>query len=147
MNTNPTKEHHVKLSDLITRHDIDVLDHLDREASIPVLSGMQRQGDVLVIPAAMVTNLLAETPVPATGVPVVRGENGGNTHALVADGPVFCDIKTATIENLTLAIITVPEGSTAYLAHPEHGYSGIGPGSYVLRRQREQGEIQRLVAD
>lgn len=137
----------MRLDELITRHDIDVLDHLDREASVPVLTGMQRQGDVLVLPAAMDTNLEATKPVPAAGVPVVRGENGGNTHALVADGPVFCDVRQATVENLTLAVLTVPEGSVAYLAHPEHGYSGIGPGSYVLRRQREQGEIARLVAD
>jgi hypothetical protein len=137
----------MKLDELITRHDIDVLDHLDRQASVPVLSGMQRQGDVLVLPAAMVNNIEATKPVPTTGVPVVRGENGGNTHALVADGPVFCDVRQATVENLTLAVLTVPEGSVAYLAHPEHGYSGIGPGSYVLRRQREQGEIARLVAD
>lgn len=135
------------LTQLITHHGIDVLEHLDREASIPVLTGMQRQGDVLVIPAAMLAQVEATKPVPATGVPVVRGEAGGNTHALVADGPVFCDTREATVNNLTLATLTVPDGSVAYLAHPEHGYSGIGPGSYVLRRQREQGEIARLVAD
>lgn len=137
----------MKLDQLIQTHSIDVHDHLDREMSIPILTGMQRQGDVLVIPAAMAAGLEASTPVPATGVPVVKGENGGNTHALVADGPVFCDVRTASVQNLTLATVTVPEGSTAYLAHPEHGYSGIGPGSYVLRRQREQGDVQRMVAD
>lgn len=137
----------MKLDQLINHHGIDVLDHLDREASIPIETGLQRQGDVLVVPAAMVADIDARTPVPAAGVPVVKGENGGNTHALVADGPVFCDAKTATVDNLTLATLTVPEGSTAYLAHPEHGYNGIGPGSYVLRRQREQSDVQRLVAD
>lgn len=137
----------MKLDQLIATHQIDVLEHLDREASIPVHTGLQRQGDVLVVPAAMHAGIEAHTVVPARGVPVVRGENGGNTHALVADGPVFCDLQTATVENLTLAVVTVPEGSTAYLAHPEHGYSGIGPGSYVLRRQREQQDVQRLVAD
>lgn len=137
----------MKLDQLIQTHSIDVHDHLDREMSIPILTGMQRQGDVLVVPAAMAAGLEASTPVPATGVPVVKGENGGNTHALVADGPVFCDVRTASVQNLVLATVTVPEGSTAYLAHPEHGYSGIGPGSYVLRRQREQGDVQRMVAD
>ncbi|NUR64049.1 MAG: hypothetical protein HOV87_36130 [Catenulispora sp.] len=34
-------------------------------------------------------------------------------------------------------MLTVAVGATAYLAHPEHAYSGIGPGTYVLRRQRE----------
>jgi hypothetical protein len=80
-------------------------------------------------------------------VPVVRGEKGGNTHAIVADGPVFCDTREARATDLTLAVLTVPEGSVAYLAHPEHAYTGIGPGSYTLRRQREQSEEMRLVQD
>ena len=46
-----------------------------------------------------------------------------------------------------LALLTVPEGSIAYLAHPEHAYTGIGPGSYTLRRQREQADELRMVAD
>lgn len=130
---------------LTERHGIDVLDHLERDLDIPVLTGLQRQGDVLVLPDA---NAAATTPVPAAGVPVVRGENGGNTHAIVADGPgVCCDTRTASARNLTLALLTVPEGSIAWLAHPEHGYMGIGAGSYTLRRQREQSEEMRLVQD
>ena len=90
----------------------------------------------------------ATTPVPAAGVPVVRGEAGGNTHAIVADGPgVCCDTRQASTTDLTLATLTVPEGSVAYLAHPEHAYTGIGPGTYTLRRQREQADELRIVAD
>lgn len=29
------------------------------------------------------------------------------------------------------------DGATAWLDHPEHGNTGIGPGRYVLRRKRE----------
>jgi hypothetical protein len=70
------------------------------------------------------------------------------THAIVADGPgVCCDTRQATTRDLTLATLTVPDGSVAYLAHPEHAYTGIGPGTYTLRRQREQADELRIVAD
>ena len=128
------------LADLISHHGITVDDHLDRELDIPVLTGLQRQGDVIVIPTRTKP---ATTPVPAAGTAVVRGENGGNTHAIV--GSAFCDVRTATAERLTLAVLTVPE--VAYLAHPEHGYMGIGPGTYELRRQREQADTLRMVQD
>ena len=132
------------LSTLIDRHNIDVLDHLDREALVPVVSGLQRQGDVIVIPS---TGARATSKVPAAGIAVVRGEAGGNTHTIVAEGTVYCDVRAASAANLTLATLTVPEGSTAYLAHPEHAYSGIGPGTYELRRQREQADELRMVQD
>lgn len=132
------------LATLTNRHGIEVHEHLDRDFTIPVLTGLQRQGDVLVLPDP---KAVATTPVPATGTPVVRGENGGNTHAIVAEGPVYCDLRTATTRNLTLALLTVPSGSIAWLAHPEHGYMGMGPGNYTLRRQREQADELRIVAD
>lgn len=134
------------LSALIDRHGIAVDDHLDRQVTVPILTGLQRQGDVIVIPAADAAP--ATTPVPSSGVAVVRGEAGGNTHTILADGPgICCDTRQATARDLTLATLTVPEGSTAYLAHPEHAYTGIGPGTYSLRRQREQADELRMVAD
>lgn len=133
------------LATLIDRHGITIDEHLDTEAIVPVHTGMQRQGDVLIVPAPTLSP--ATTPVPAAGVPVVRGENGGNTHSIVADGPVMLDVRRADTRNLVLALLTVPEGSVAYLAHPEHAYTGIGPGTYSLRRQREQADELRMVAD
>lgn len=132
---------------LIQRHGIDVHEHLPRELEIPILTGLQRQGDVILVPDARAT---ATTTVPASGTAVVRGENGGNTHAVVADGPigsVRCDVRQASTSNLALASLVVDEGSTAFLAHPEHGYMGVGPGSYTIRRQREQADELRLVQD
>lgn len=131
------------LTELIDHHGIDVHEHLDRALEIPALAGLQRQGDVIVIPA----DVEATTPVPVAGVPVVRGEAGGNTHALLADGDVRCDVREASATNLLLAHLTVAEGATAYLAHPEHGYSAIAPGSYVIRRQREMADELRMVQD
>lgn len=132
-------------TEMIAATGVDVVTAQDfAEVEIPVLSGLQRQGDVLVKPGQDI----AKTPVPISGTPVVRGENGGNTHAIyAADGPVFCDTVAASTTDLRVATLSVPEGSTAYLGHPEHGYMGIAPGSYEIRRQREMGEQMRMVAD
>lgn len=132
-----------KLAELITTHQVEVDPHLDRELSIPIMTGVQRQGDVIILPRP--DRKPATTPVPASGTPVVRGENGGNTHAIV--GTAYCDTRTATADDLTLATLTVPDGETAYLAHPEHGYMGIGAGTYQIRRQREQADELRMVQD
>lgn len=143
-------------SDLMAATGVAVVTEQDFDLDIPVLSGIQRQGDVIVVPRAV----SAGTVVPASGTPVVRGENGGNTHAIyAADGQVFCDVRQSTswqvssrgvrneADSLIVATLSVPDESTAYLGHPEHGYMGIGPGSYEIRRQREQAEEMRIVAD
>lgn len=121
------------LGEAIEVHGIDVDEHLDRQMTIPVLTGLQAQGDVMVVPRPALEPAMAA--IPRTGLPVVRGEFGGNTHTLLAEGEVRFD--PAAEEGLDLGTLTVAEGAVAYLAHPEHAYSGIGPGTYVLRRQRE----------
>jgi hypothetical protein len=131
-------------SEMIQATGVDVVTAQDVDIDIPILTGVQRQGDVLIRPA----EVKATTAVPATGTPVVRGESGGNTHAVyAADGPVFCDTFAASPGELRVATLSVPEASTAYLGHPEHGYQGIAPGSYEIRRQREMAEEMRMVAD
>lgn len=133
----------ITLSEVLDRTGVEVLEHLDRQVTIPIGTGLQVQGDVAILPAAGE----AHTPVPAAGVAVVRGESGGNTHALHADGPVFFDARSAIGTDLVLGVITVPDGSTAYLIHPEHGAMAAGPGTYQFRRQREQADEIALVAD
>lgn len=132
------------LATAIGRFGVDVHEHLDRDELVPVSAGMQRQGDVLVIPR---TGFVAGSTVPAAGVAVVRGENGGNTHLLLADGPVRFEPVEAQVGSLTIGTLEVERGATAYLAHPEHGYLGIAPGTYEVRRQREQADEIRIVAD
>lgn len=134
------------LSTLIDRHGVDVHDHLDRNELVPVSTGFQAQGDVIVVPTR--PSIKPGDTVPADGVPVVRGENGGNTHLLLADGPVvWCPVLHAGETDLELGELRVPDGATAWFAHPEHGYLGIAPGAYVVRRQREQADEIRRVAD
>lgn len=136
------------LEELIATHGVDVDPHLDRQVTVPIIAGLQRQGDVLVIPAALLSGAEAVTTrIPAAGVPVVRGEAGGNTHLLLSDGPVFYAPAPGRSGSLDLGTVTVPDGSVGYLAHPEHAYSGIAPGTYVIRRQREQADEIRLVQD
>ncbi|MGV0042056.1 hypothetical protein [Mycobacterium colombiense] len=132
-------------TELIAATGVDVVTATDiADVEIPVLGGTQRQGDVLVRP----TKAAATTPVPTSGTAVVRGESGGNTHAIyAADGPVYCAVISGSARDLRVALLSVPEGSTAYLGHPEHGYMGIAPGNYEIRRQREMAEEIRIVAD
>jgi hypothetical protein len=47
------------LADLTARTGLDVLGHLERQVTIPVTDGIQAQGDLLVIPIA----LLAADPL------------------------------------------------------------------------------------
>lgn len=128
---------------ILTRHQVEVPAHLEADAEVPVVSGLQRQGDVLVVPHRASKD--KGQRVPAEGIAVVRGEAGGNTHLLVADGPV----SWRPVDNggLDLGAVTVEDGSAAYLLHPEHGGQGIGPGSYLIRRQREQADQIRMVQD
>lgn len=142
----------VTIADAIKMTGTDVLDHLDRQLDIPVVAGRpQCQGDVAVIPIWMTGNQVASAtqPVPMSGIAVVRSESGGNTHSLHTEtGAVVCfDSRGAHVVNLALGVLTVGEGSVALLAHPEHGFNRIGPGTYELRRQREQADEIRMVAD
>ncbi len=138
----------ITLDTVLNRHEQTVLDHLDREVSVPVVD-FGRQGDVIVVPSSFADRELGEalTSVPAKGVAVVRGENGGNTHLLVAEGDVRFDGREASATDLSLGTLTVAPAAIAYLIHPEHGAIGFGPGTFDVRRQREQADELRLVTD
>lgn len=127
------------LIDAETRFGVSHLDHLDKQADIPTVSRLAFQGDVAIV---SVTAKPATSPIPQTGFPVVRGENGRNTHALFGAG--FFDTRGA---GLLLGVLTVPVGEQVLLSHPEHGGLLIQPGTYEIRRQREQADEIRMVAD
>jgi hypothetical protein len=131
-----------------------VLDTLAADAEIPVLTGVPvPQGDVLLIPAdGQVQDAI--TPLPADGADLVRG-NGGHVHLLL--GRILYDAVPEGRQ--TIGTITVPPGEVGYLAHgdgtpvsalsgdAEHGLQAFGPGTYIARRQREQADEERLIAD
>jgi hypothetical protein len=143
----------VKLAELLDRTNLDVLDHLDRSVSIPVLDGLQAQGDLIVIPSAMVTTVDSHAwsrwvDLPGEGFEVVRGVAGNNPHTFVAD-PCTCRFTLDVFDPLGLAVVLLENSAPAYLIHPEHGGSGIAPGRWVVRRQQERGVFRRslLVVD
>lgn len=117
------------------------------EVDIPVLTGLQRQGDVAIIPVGMAhrVDLSPPVPVPAEGIPLVSGETG-HTHLLVADGPVTWTAVPWRGSNV--GMFTVAADAVAYVLHPEHAALGCGPGEYLVRRQQEMTPNgMRLVAD
>lgn len=133
------------LEQIMTGH-CEVPEHLVAQAEVPVLSDLQVQGDVAIIP--MRAGVSDDQLVPAQGVAVVRGENGGNTHLLVADGVVYWrPAHDRAASDLDLGVVTVADGGIGYLLHPEHGANALAPGSYMLRRQREQADEIRRVED
>jgi hypothetical protein len=146
------------LADLTARTGLDVLDHLEREVTIPVVAGLQAQGDLIVIPIAMVADqvLLPYTrwrPVPAAGLELLRGAGGGNPHPLVADAGT-CRWTTDVRDGELLALGALRATAPAYLIHPQHGGTGIAPGTYLVRRQRERSTLRgtggnrvQLIAD
>lgn len=137
----------ITLRELETLADTRVLDHLDRDAALPVVTRAACQGDVSVL---RVTTPPATTPLPQTGFPVVRGEAGGNTHSLHAPagtGVCFTPADDTGRDGLVLGTLTVPDGAQAYLLHPEHGGLAIAPGTYRVGRQREWAGEWRMVAD
>jgi hypothetical protein len=143
------------LAELTARTGLDVLGHLEREVTIPVTGGIQAQGDLLVIPIALLAPAassgwrsvaIVESArwhrVPGAGLEVLRAGTGGNPHSLVAD-PGTCRWTTGVRDSEKLALGALTTTGVAYLIHPEHGGSGIAPGTYVIRRQRERGGTVR----
>lgn len=139
------------LEDAIAQFGVDVDEQHQREAEIPVITGLQAQGDVLVVPVDTTVPADDTHQVPAGGIAVVEGENGGHTHLLLASGTVTWVPNPRAGQNtddLVLGHLGVATDATAYLAHPEHAYSGIGGGTYEIRRQREGAEtVRQFVAD
>lgn len=155
------------LHELISRYGVEVDGHLDREADIPVLTGPQIQGDVSIRPIRrrvagrrMSGHRVqdggitwrwvrgrwvcrrdaggwrpAVTPIPAVGIVVSTGREG-HEHRLLP-GPARFDLVISPGPALLIGILTVPAGCEQYLAHDQHGYLGIGPGTFEVGCQRE----------
>jgi hypothetical protein len=142
----------MELAELLDRTGLDVLDHLDRQVTVPVIDGLQAQGDLIVLPLALLGSVPARggwRDLPGNGVELVRGEAGNNPHTLVADRGT-CRLTMWVHDPERLAIAAFENVAPAYLIHPEHGGTGIAPGAWFVRRQREMGAGFRkpvLVAD
>ncbi|WP_393915982.1 hypothetical protein [Halostreptopolyspora alba] len=130
------------LAQLGERSGQNIPDHLERATTVPVIDAPQAQGDLLVIPYRLVEDDVHLPPaqwtaVPPEGIELLRSTTGGNPHTLVAD-PGTCHWASGGVEDRTqLALGALRTTGPAYLIHAEHGGTGIAPGTYVVRRQRE----------
>ncbi len=143
----------VTLASLSQQTGLAVLDHLEQSARIPVIDGLQAQGDLIVVPLPVLASAVRPwdnarwRDVPPEGIELLRGAAGGNPHTLVAE-PGTCRWTINVWDFSTLAIGVFSTSAVVYLLHPEHGATGCAPGTYVVRRQREhEGRRARLVAD
>lgn len=124
------------------------LAQVDASLSVPVIDGLQAQGDLIVVPLSVLSPSVVVQPharwtdVPPGGVELLRGVAGGNTHSLVAE-PGTCRLTPHVHDPVFLSICVFETSAVAYLMHAEHGASGCAPGTYVVRRQREHGEYAR----
>jgi hypothetical protein len=118
---------------------VSVPAHLLADAEVPVLTGPQAQGDLLVVPASAPDGVRWQ-PVPPLGIQVVHGEATGNTHWL-HHGFGSTGVRWAWPDGdhpLVVGHLSVPDGGSALLIHTdEHGANGVGPGCYAVRRKRE----------
>ena len=138
------------LGQLIGKYGFDVLDHLDRDLEIPIHAGLQAQGDLFIIPADPSRDSRQGTAVPLDGIAVIEAVGGGHEHRLFAGQPGTAFFTPAGAGRQDIGVLECSE--PAYIAHPEHAYAGIAPGTYTLRRQREQtdweqADEERFVAD
>lgn len=156
-NTNKVNTMTMTLSSLTALTGLEVFDYLEKEISIPVIDGLQAQGDLIVVPYRMLAGIVVAAPwtrttdVPLSGVELLRSAAGGNPHSLVADGG-GCTWSSPVEDARRLALGILDTRVVSYLIHPEHGATGIAPGRYVIGRQRERSaggfySSTQLVAD
>lgn len=137
-------------ADALEKIGVSVPAHLVADAEVPVLTGVQAQGDLVIVPIDSTSATLG--PVPVEGVQVVTGEDTGNTHWLHrgfdSQGVEFARVD-GTVHagsDLAVVVVRVPEGQTAELIHTdEHGANAMGPGLYAIHGKRElREEITRV---
>lgn len=133
------------LADITDATGFAVLEHLEAETEIPVLDGLQAQGDLFIVPTPK-SEMTGPKPVPADGLAVIEAVGGGHEHRLFASEPGTA-VFGASVSGLPQVIGVLECTAPAYILHPEHGATGLAPGRYELRRQREQADEERLVAD
>lgn len=131
------------IADMVELTGKQVLEHLDRDAEIPLVTIAGAQGDVIVVRA---DDEEPATQVMPSTVILVESEVSPNTHTLHPNGPAFwrADVPDEFSDGLLVGVLTVPAGSEVFLSHEEHGGLLVGEGTFVVRRQ---GEFGRPVAD
>lgn len=118
---------------------------LPADLDIPILHGRQVQGDVFAIPT---DNDRADfEPVPPEGVVLVAGQH---EHRIMGEN---AEVAFQSGREADVALVRTTVGP-AYLVHTagpdrlgEHYALGLAPGTWIIRRQREKADEERLVRD
>ncbi|HET9656580.1 MAG TPA: hypothetical protein VFP72_14580 [Kineosporiaceae bacterium] len=135
--------------DLLSDRPSTALTLAEREAFAAITAGqqlptawsdrLQAQGDLLVLPWPENTDpvrrmgaLASAKPLPPSGVHLANG-----SHQLQALDPEVLWAPEPASSRLTLGTLVVPDGCLALLGHGTHEDLHIGPGVYLIRRQRE----------
>lgn len=136
------------LAEITTATGFQVLEHLEAETEVPILDGLQAQGDLFIVPLAIAGRPVQYGPaveIPAEGVAVIEAVGGGHEHRLFASAPGTATFALATSRGQDIGVLECTQ--PVYSLHMEHGAAGIASGTFTLRRQREQAAQERLVAD
>lgn len=126
--------------------EVDLL----KDLSPPVLTGPQSQGDLMIIPWPKDVCPSDRTQSVNKAVTLVSKEvvlTGDNGHEHALSPSVGVRWHAYDLDSSSLGTLVVEDGAVAVLGHIEHGDSYIGPGVYVIRRQREQADEIRMLAD
>ncbi len=132
----------------LDRIGVTVPSHLEEDAEVPVLTGVQRQGDLLIVPVepalkssrpSLASANLHWDFVENKGVQVVTGEATGNTHWLHNGFDSRAAwMRANSFDQPVLGWVRVLPGQSALLIHTdEHGANAIGEGTYEIRQRRQ----------
>ncbi len=120
---------------------------VDAEArhEAPALTGLQRQGDLLLIPVDLLPaghparrralQLLAAVHLDDHPLTLLESEHA---HQLTGRaGATWAPaVGTSDQTGASLGVLELPDGATAWLEHTgHHAPLAVGPGRYVVRRQ------------
>ena len=136
---------------ILDRHGIEpsLDDSTVADIEVPILTSLQRQGDVIIRPVDRAPTAGA-IRVPPEGVALVVGEATGNTHLLAPEPEALVWWRPAPTSfdgGVVLGEIHVQTGAAWLIHTDEHGIHGIGPGIYEARGKRTQREEIERVQD
>lgn len=108
------------------------------------MGAQARQGDVIIIRVDEAPKgQWVKLPLDAGRIVLAHGEVTGHAHAIRKPGPAMCLLRAEGISDRVLTL-----DAAALLEHEEHAAIPLGPGTYIVRQQREwSGEDERVVAD
>ena len=102
----------------------------------PVLTGVQAQGDVLVLPVDRAMPHWSQPLPHDRAIPIITTGNGHDLRALVRDGRV--DWAPVNDDDHVIAVVRVSGDAVLLVEQPGGGHRpvAVGNGCYEIRRQR-----------